>query len=677
MNYLAIIQARIDSKRLPGKVIKKINNKTLLEILILRLSKSKKISKIVVACSKNLKDKKIIEICNDLGIDYFTGSEDDVLDRFYNVAKKYNAKNIVRITADCPLIDPYIVDEVVSKFEIDKVDYVSNTLIPSFPDGLDVEVFSFLSLKESWLKTSKIDSSREHVTSYIKKNKKFKKSNYSNSIDYSFIRVTVDEPLDLKLVGNIINYFKNNLMFNFDEFLKYYQKNKSLFLINAEFRRNEGEKMNEGQKYWRRAQNSIAGGTMLFSKNPDLFLPGHWPAYFKKTSGCNIWDMQDRKLIDMSFMGVGTNTLGYSNSYIDNKVHKVINQGTMSTLNSIEEILLAENLLALHPWFEQARFTRSGGEANAVAIRLARAATGKEKIAICGYHGWHDWYLSTNLDKKNSLDFHLFKDAPIEGVPKSLKKTSFSFEYNNFESLKKIVAEHELAAIKMEVQRDSDPENNFLSKVQKLAKQKKIVLIFDECTSGFRETFGGLHKKYKVYPDMCILGKALGNGYAINAILGKKEIMAATKKTFISSTFWTERIGPTAALATLEIMEKLKSWKKITQTGKLLKAQWKKLAKSNNIKIKIGGIDAIPNFQFTKNHLIYKTLISQELLKSNIMASNVVYCSISHTKKIINNYISKLDVVFKLIKKIEDNKLKIENILTSKVCISGFRNIKK
>ena len=203
----------------------------------------------------------------------------------------------------------------------------------------------------------------------------------------------------------------------------------------------------------------------------------------------------------------------------------------MSTLNSTEEILLAEKLITLHPWAEMAKFTRSGGEANAVAIRIARAASGKDKVAICGYHGWHDWYLASNINNNNNLNNHLMRQTPIKGVPKNLRNTVFSFEYNNYNQLSKIIEEQDIGIIKMEVRRNEEPKNNFLQKVRKLATEKKIILIFDECTSGFRQTFGGLHKYYKVDPDMAIFGKALGNGHAINAIIGKKSIMSCNSST--------------------------------------------------------------------------------------------------------------------------------------------------
>jgi glutamate-1-semialdehyde 2,1-aminomutase len=240
----------------------------------------------------------------------------------------------------------------------------------------------------------------------------------------------------------------------------------------------------------------------------------------------------------------------------------------MSTLNAPEEVYLAEKLLKMHPWADKVRFARTGGEANSIAVRLARASTSKKNIAFCGYHGWHDWYLAANI-KSNNLSTHLLSGLNVEGVPNNLKNTIYPFKYNDFESLEKLIEKKIIGIIKMEVVRNEMPKNNFLKKVRDIATKNNIILIFDECTTGFRNVFGGIHLRYKVNPDLAMFGKALGNGHAITAVIGKKSIMKNANKTFISSTFWTERSGPVAALACLKEMERLRSWEKINKADVL------------------------------------------------------------------------------------------------------------
>lgn len=434
-------------------------------------------------------------------------------------------------------------------------------------------------------------------------------------------------------------------------------------------------KNRKNQLLYKKAKKFISGGNMFLSKRPELFLPNGWPTYFEKTKGCEVWDLEKNKFYDLSLMGVGTNTLGYSNPEVDNKVKSIIKKGNMSSLNCPEEVLLAEKLIELHPWAQKVKFARTGGEANAIAIRIARAASGKENVAFCGYHGWHDWYLATNIVKNKNLNEHLLKDIPTQGVPKDLEGTIYPFKYNDFNELVKLVKNNKIGVICMEVMRNKPPKNNFLKKVRNLASKNGIVLIFDECTSGFRKNYGGLHKYFNIIPDIALFGKALGNGYAITAVIGKNEIMEYAQKSFMSSTFWSERIGPAAALATLKTMKKVKSWKKIDNNGKKIIERWKKLSKKYEIKIDIFGLPALCSFIFlSKNSQKYKTLITQEMLKKGFLASNAVYSCISHTDAILEKYFWELEKIFKVIQDCE-NGLDVDKILKYPVSHSSFQRL--
>ena len=434
--------------------------------------------------------------------------------------------------------------------------------------------------------------------------------------------------------------------------------------------------MNTGQNLYKKAKKLIPGGTMLLSKRPEMFLPELWPSYYSKAKGCEVWDLDGNRFIDMSIMGIGTNTLGYGHPDVDNAVLNAIHSGNMSTLNCPEEVYLAEKLVEINPWAEMVRFARSGGEANAIAVRIARAASGKDGVAICGYHGWHDWYLSTNLNENDGLAGHLLSGLDIAGVPKNLKDTVFSFNYNKFDELLEIVNNRNIGVIKMEVLRNFSPENNFLQKVRKLATDRGIVLIFDECTSGFRETFGGIFKKYNVEPDMAMFGKTIGNGYALSAVVGKRSVMEAAQRTFISSTFWTERIGPTAALSTLNVMEAIKSWDLITSIGNKIRDGWQQLSDANGLKITISGIPSLSTYCFNSSRsLEYKTFITQEMLKKGFLASTNFYASISHSDEFIKLYLDLLSDVFSVISDCENEKNNIEKLLNGPVCHSGFKRL--
>ncbi len=434
--------------------------------------------------------------------------------------------------------------------------------------------------------------------------------------------------------------------------------------------------MGKGQELYKKAKKLIPGGTMLLSKRPEMFLPELWPSYFSKAKGCSVWDLEGKELIDMSIMGIGTNTLGYGNDKVDAAVMETIKKGNMSTLNCPEEVYLAEKLIEINPWADMVRFARSGGEANSIAIRIARAASGKDNVAICGYHGWHDWYLSANHNQGDDLSAHLLSGLNPNGVPKSLKNTVYPFNYNDFDELLSIVNTNDIGVIKMEVVRNFGPEDNFLHKVRELATKRNIVLVFDECTSGFRETFGGIYQKYSVEPDMAMYGKTLGNGYALTAVVGRKSVMEAAQKTFISSTFWTERIGPTAALTTLKVMEETKSWEVITNIGNKMRQGWQKLADDHNLEIEISGIPSLSTYSFKSNKsLEYKTFIAQEMLKKGYLASTNFYASTAHNEDNLNLYFEALNDVYSDISACEKGNKKIEYLLKGPVCHSGFKRL--
>ena len=672
----AIIQARCESTRFPNKIIQKFRNSTLIEILLKRVKLCKKIDKIIVVTSNDKSNQKLIKILKKNNIDYFIGSKNNVLERYYLAAEKYKIKTIIRLTGDNPLIDPNLIDEFINDFKKENIDYLADSNPPTYPDGMDVEVFNFKSLKKIYLSKSNLFE-KEHVTTKLINSSFFKKKIKKFYSNYSFVRLTIDEKKDLKTVNNVLKFFHPKINFTLKDIINLYKKKPKLFDNNKLILRNEGSNLNEGQKLWKRAKEIIPGGNMFISKRPDLFLPKFWPSYYSKSSGCNIWGLDKKKYIDFNLMGVGTNILGYARKEIDTAVHKAINKGNMSSLNCEEEVLLAEKLVDMHPWSSKVKFARTGGEANAMAIRIARSYSKRDNIAVCGYHGWHDWYLSANLNNKKNdqLKNHLLPGLGSSGVLKSMKDSVYTFDYNNINQLMKIIKQKNVGTIFMEVSRSFSPKNNFLDKVRDLANKNKIVLIFDECSSGFRETFGGLHLKYNVNPDICMFGKALGNGYAITSIIGEEKIMNYASKSFISSTFWSERIGYVAGLNTLKTMEKTKSWEYITKFGKQIKKAWRQLALKHGLLIQIYGLDALPSFSINSpNFLKYKTYITQEMLKYGYLASNSVYVSTAHKAEHLSTYLKILDRIFKDIKKCEEG-FKITKLLDGPVCETSFRRI--
>ena len=674
MKVVAVVQARMGSSRFPGKVMKPVAGKPLIELLLQRLARSEEVDQIVLATTDQPQDDALASYVQGLGFAVFKGSESDVLDRFYRVAESHEAEVVVRITGDCPLVDSFLVDDAIRSFREQGVDYLSNTSPPTFPDGLDVEVFTMAALSQAAAE-GKQPAEREHVTPYIRESGLFSVGQLAHEKDLSDLRWTVDEEEDLEVIRKVFEHFAPRTDFSWLEVLEFARKSPSVFRANEHLVRNEGARLGTGQKLWKRAKKVIPGGNMLLSKRSEMFLPEHWPSYFSKAKGCKVWDLDGNEYIDMSIMGIGTNILGYGHPEVDEAVMKTVAAGNMSTFNCPEEVYLAEKLVELHPWADMARFARSGGEANAIAIRIARAASGKDNVAICGYHGWHDWYLSANLGEDKNLDGHLLPGLEPKGVPRNLRNTVYPFTYNRFDELEALVNDHDIGVIKMEVARNTGPEDDFLHKVRRLATERNIVLIFDECTSGFRETFGGLHKKYGVEPDMAMFGKALGNGYAITAAIGRREVMEAAQSTFISSTFWTERIGPAAALKTLEVMERTKSWELITNTGQAVRAKWQDLADKYELQLSHWGLSALTGFTIeSPNALAYKTLITQEMLSKGYLAGTSLYVCTEHTDEIVDDFFEALEPVFALIKECEEGR-DVMSLLNGPICHSGFKRL--
>jgi len=430
----------------------------------------------------------------------------------------------------------------------------------------------------------------------------------------------------------------------------------------------------KGQKLWEKAKKIIPGGNQLISKRSHRFLPDLWPSYYSKAKGCEIWDLDGTHYYDFAGMGIGCCILGYADNEVNSAAIKAINDGSATTLNCYEEVKLAEKLIEINNWADMVRFSRGGGEACAIAVRIARAATGRSKVAFCGYHGWHDWYIAANLSGTSTLDEHLLEGLSPAGVPKELKNTTFPFNFNKINELESIIDRHgdEIGVIIMEPERNFPPEKGFLEKIREYADKIGAVLIFDEITSGFRMNIGGLHQIYNIFPDIAVYGKGLGNGFPISAIVGRKEVMDAAQTSFISSTFWTERVGFTAALATLEKMEKENIPNYLISYGKQINEGWKKISHKHGIELEIGGIPPLTHFSFkADNNYEMQTLYNQEMLKKGFLCGPMVYVSFAYSEELIKKFIEYSDEAFAVVKK-AINSGNIGKFLESKPLTPGF-----
>ena len=410
--------------------------------------------------------------------------------------------------------------------------------------------------------------------------------------------------------------------------------------------------MNTGLKLWQKAIKTIPGGNGLLSKRPDRYAPDIWPTYFSKAKGCEIWDLDGNKYIDMAQMGIGTAILGYSHREVNLAVKEAVENCVNATLNAPEEVFLAEKLLELNPFAGGVKFARTGGEAMAIAVRIARAYSGKDKIAFSGYHGWSDWYLATNLECDSNLSDHLLPGLKPKGVPKILANTTLSFRYNDVEDFRRVMdANSDVGVIVIEGARYDLPTQDFLNEIQTVARERDIVIVVDEITSGWRMTDGGVYKLNGFAPDIVVYGKAMGSGFAISAVVGRHEVMNEAQNTFISSTFWTERVGFVAALKTIDILTRDKLWEHLIRIGNRIGEGWLRLAKKHDLKLHITDFKPLITMKFEYGDLndSILTLFTQEMLKRGYLAASSVYVSSAHTDIIVDEYHDHADEVFGII----------------------------
>lgn len=404
-----------------------------------------------------------------------------------------------------------------------------------------------------------------------------------------------------------------------------------------------------GQKRYRHAQEIMPVGVQLLSKRPQLYAPDQWPPYYVEARGCEVVDLDGRSFIDFTTNGIGACLLGYADPDVTAAVQRRVQLGSMATLNCPEEVELADRLIEIHPWSEQARFARTGGEALSVAVRIARAATDRDVVAVCGYHGWSDWYLAANLNEGEALEEHLLPGLQTAGVPRALAGTTLTFRYNQADELEKIVREKgsRLAAVVMEPTRSVMPEAGFMDRVRELCDACGAKLVFDEVTTGFRLRRGGVHQDYGIEPDLAVFAKALGNGHPIAAVLGKSDAMGSATRSFISSTYWTEGVGIAAALATLKKLDEIDVPKHTADIGTQFREGLTAIARRLNLPLKLTGYPALTYLGFDHpENMALTTLFTARMLRAGYLAGASFYPTLAHSHAHVSRFLDAAEPVF-------------------------------
>ena len=538
----AIIQARMSSTRLPGKMLVAIGGKPMLWHVVSRVRQAKRVDQVLVATSEESSDDPIADHCTEMGIELFRGSVENVLDRMYRAAKHLKADTIVRITGDCPLIDPDVIDKVIRTYIDTGCDYASNTRRYTYPDGLDTEVFSFAALERAWREATR-PRETEHVTPYIRETDGFTLAGVEHDQDLSnkSHRWVVDEPRDLEFMERLFEAIPPEDLdtFRLADILRILKARPDIYEINQGIILNEGAYisfMNEEPVPARdrclarslelkaRAEKLIPTCSQTFSKAPTQFVQGVAPVFLARGEGSHVWDVDGNEYIDYP-MALGPIILGHNYPAVTEAVTRQMKDGNIYSLPHPLEVEVAELLVELIPSAEMVRFGKNGSDVTTGAVRAARAFTGRELIACCGYHGWQDWYIGTTTRN--------------QGVPQCVREQTLPFEYNQIESLERILQQNpgKIAAVIMEPVGIVEPQDGFLQQVLDLTHEAGALLIFDEIVTGFRVALGGAQEYYGVTPDMTCCGKAMGNGYPASAVVGRRDVMEWFDEIFFSFTF--------------------------------------------------------------------------------------------------------------------------------------------
>jgi glutamate-1-semialdehyde 2,1-aminomutase/spore coat polysaccharide biosynthesis protein SpsF len=678
----AIIQARMGSTRLPNKTLMKIEGRPLLWHLLERIKKTKLVDRTVIATTHNPRDKSIMDFAKKYDVKVVRGNEDDVLDRTYRVAKEDKADTIVRVTPDCPLACPQIIDKVISEYLKGGYDYVTNTLLLTYPDGCDVEVFSFNALEEAW-KKCKDPVGREHVTPYMRDSERFKIKNVvnKNPVEPGEYKWTVDRREDLEFVRTVYKHlYKEGRIFSYNKVMELLKRRPDIKKINSNRVTNEGYyrsilktpeirpkkiQIRKSLSLKKKAERLIPGCSQTLSKGPSQFIQGAAPIFLERGKGSRVWDVDGNRYIDYA-MALGPVILGHNYPAVTDAVKRILEKSTTFTLPHQLEYRLAELLRDVIPCAEMVRFGKNGSDATSGAVRISRAYTDRDKIACCGYHGWQDWYVATTTRNK--------------GVPKDVRKLTLTFEYNNIGSLEKLFKENkgQIACVIMEPVGIIKPENGFLKKVKELTHKNGALLIFDEVITGFRLSLGGAQEYFNVIPDIACFGKAMGNGFPISAIVGKKEIMRLFDEVFYSFTFGGEILSIAAAIETIKELKNKNVIQHLWEQGRRLKDGYNVLTKEYNLEKYTQCIGLPPRTIITfknkkgQDDLLLKSLFQQECIRRGILFSGAHNICFSHSDRDVDYTLRVYNTALKIIKE-AIHKNKVRKMLDGKPVEPVFR----
>lgn len=583
---VAVVQARMTSTRLPGKVLADLAGRPVLAWICRAAAAIPGVAETVVATSTDPSDDPVATWCDSASVRCVRGPLDDVLHRFVLAAEATGASTVLRLTGDCPFLDPWLAGLVLALQTQTGCDFATNADGGTWPDGLDAEAIAVDALRAADAAATR-RAEREHVTPYITARRlRFDIRSIACPIEgLQDHRWTLDTPEDLDYLGRIAVHLPQERPPHLMEILAILERGDVVVRGRAPQRnagyggvrpeRNAPDPVfAESQRLYRRALETVPTASQTFSKSALQLPNSRAPLFLSHGRGGHVWDADGNEYVDLVCALLSV-SIGYRDPVVDAAIRSQLSRGISYSLPSRLECELAEKIVETVPCAEAVRFGKNGSDATSAAIRIARAYTGRARVIACGYHGWQDWYIgATSRDK---------------GVPDPVRQLTAMVPYNDLAALEAQYARYpnEIAAVIMEPVTFDPPEVGYLEGVRALTQKYGSVLVFDEVVTGYRLALGGAQEMLKVTPDLACIGKGLGNGMPLSAVVGRRELMREMEDIFYSGTFGGEALSLAAGNAVIDLMRR----------EPVIEAYWARgnaIAKGIRMRIDVEGLqDAI------------------------------------------------------------------------------------
>lgn len=553
MRTVAIIQARMSSSRLPGKVLMELGGLAVLGWCVRAAKAIVGVDMVMVATSSEDSDKAVAQWCEKQGVACMRGPLDNVLARFAQAARKGEATYVLRLTADCPLLDPQVCGEVLQMLKRERCDYVSNAVPRQWPDGLDCEAFTAEALYAAEAENT-LAANAEHVTPFIRnQQQRFKVRSLACPLPgLGTERWTLDYAEDFAFLSEVVKYLPAGRAPSYLEVLDVLAQRPELRDLHpvpeapvvAVQARMEKRSFEHSRVMMEEAEQYIPQGSQTYSKSARQWPAGHAPLFLTHGEGGRVWDVDGNEYVDL-ISGLLPVVLGYADADVDYAIREQLGHGIIFSLPTALEMELAKRVGHMVPCAEKMRFAKNGSDATSAAIRLARAFTKRDRILVCGYHGWQDWYIGSTVRHK--------------GVPQAVRELTHAVAYNDLAAVEQVLLAHkgEFAAMVMEPVNAIIPDAEYLKELKSLLHRHGTLLVFDEVITGFRMARGGAQEYFNVVPDLACFGKAMGNGMPISCVAGRADVMNEVDHIFFSGTFGGEALSLAASIAVLDKMQRL------------------------------------------------------------------------------------------------------------------------